>query len=922
MSGDHRRSVSGKSVAAFLFLPQFHLSYRQLSFVMPVLVRTLAVMFEQAGLIAPNHPATRYGTEGVRKIGVRGLLGEAWMTLRTNPNVTLYQWGMFSSVVLMIVFMIAGIISFVMNLVFSTAQAQIFSHPAGIDTGLGNVPTATPGILFDTQNFAEGGRTDFAIGVLDRVLRQGALGQGGAMQNALRGLMEVYNTGMLVIAGLLVFWAIISIVVDTARTGQLGGGRHNMVWAPIRIVFGLALLIPLGSTGFSSGQFMVMKLAEWGSNFGSRGWATYVDSVVGESLLIEPKLENPQSLVIDFVRLYVCTIAYNGAQNQAMGGNLTYQEAVQPLSLVPGKGLSNEGGRGQPERVYGFTDRTGASICGQVSSENPDSRAITRALNSDDKTLAEFRKRMANYKFEALGGSRGISGQARQFACAFVGGYFHETKSRAHPLVAPDAPDVLCLPEMLQEGVCGTDHGNAPTGECINQMTENFLAFMKERSDSARQLMVNYVQDDSENGFQNRIARQGWAGMGIWYHELTRVNATVAKSMDYTVSITRPTVAASDECSAVGSFFSGINPFAPGERCRRNESKAKAAEVLVNYDRWWSYVSTAYESDQGGFEDRSTDVRLTREAQVSTTAFGWDEIKSLIDTTGNKAFNYILSWIFPGEGFFLFSLGDYGSDKYPMAELAGVGSALLTAALKAGSFGVAISVIGSFATMGGWAATVAGVFMPFVFAVIIPALMLLYWIPILPWVRVVFSVITWIVSVFEAVMMVPVVALSHLSTEGEGIAGGAKTAYILWLNILLRPILTVIGFVGSILIFNTMVLYMNDTMQKTIVNAGMQSDAIERIIYTIVYVGMVYTMANSSFKLIDTMPNALSRWMGGSADVSFEDNNTDGFIAAAGNYAVGAGNTLSRGSAEAGAGLRKWYDKRKADKEGEKEKED
>ena len=103
------RSVSGKSIAAFFLLPQFWRSFEHFSDIGPIFVRTLAIMFEQAELIAKNHPGTMYGAPGVPKVRIRDLLGEAWFTLRTKQNATPYQWGMFASVVMMITTIIASI---------------------------------------------------------------------------------------------------------------------------------------------------------------------------------------------------------------------------------------------------------------------------------------------------------------------------------------------------------------------------------------------------------------------------------------------------------------------------------------------------------------------------------------------------------------------------------------------------------------------------------------------------------------------------------------------------------------------------------------------------------------------------------------------------------------------------------------------
>jgi len=204
----------------------------------------------------------------------------------------------------------------------ATAQAQIFTNPSGNgdssfnaqNTYSASSATSDPFDRFIPPAGTPAG--DYGIMMLDKVIRAGAHGQGGPLQSALQNLMLAYNTGIMVIASVIIFWMIVSIVIDTAKTGQVGGGRHNMVWLPIRIVFALALLIPLGSNGFSSGQYMVMKLAEWGSNFGSYAWSEYVKGV-GEKMAVvsSGRAEYAGEAVVSYSKMWMCRIAVNANLN-------------------------------------------------------------------------------------------------------------------------------------------------------------------------------------------------------------------------------------------------------------------------------------------------------------------------------------------------------------------------------------------------------------------------------------------------------------------------------------------------------------------------------------------------------------------------------------------------------------------------------
>ena len=133
MSESKRVKVS--SVAAFMFLPQFHLSFRGFAHIVPVFVRTVAMTFVAAGLLPNNHPATRYGVEGVRRYTFIELVAEAWFNLRST-NASVQQWGLFTAVIMMAVAVVSAFGAFILTVFFNlgaVAHAQIFSYPQDIN---------------------------------------------------------------------------------------------------------------------------------------------------------------------------------------------------------------------------------------------------------------------------------------------------------------------------------------------------------------------------------------------------------------------------------------------------------------------------------------------------------------------------------------------------------------------------------------------------------------------------------------------------------------------------------------------------------------------------------------------------------------------------------------------------------------------
>jgi hypothetical protein len=149
-------------------------------------------------------------------------------------------------------------------------------------------------------------------------------------------------------------------------------------------------------------------------------------------------------------------------------------------------------------------------------------------------------------------------------------------------------------------------------------------------------------------------------------------------------------------------------------------------------------------------------------------------------------------------------------------------------------------------------------------------------------------------------MLVPIAALAHLSTEGEGIAGGGKQAWIIWLNVLLRPILMVIGYVGGMIVLNTFFVFFTPAYITAVKSGiGGLTALFGLVFYVVLYCGVMYMVANSSFKLIDLIPSAVSKYLGGTPDTSF-DQDASGFISGTGSALGGpAAGAMSKASTKA-----------------------
>ncbi len=931
------------SVASFLFMPQVGKMFEGSSYMVPVFIRTIANLYVQAGLLPPTHPAANYGARGVEKCSFSQMMGDAWYTVRTTA-ATPYQWSIFCSVLLMMFVMISSLIVGLLNLSMtyvSTAGAQVFTGPLGPNTtdilsipALGAPCTAnTPFCRVMVASYMPGtGHADYAIDILDKMLRRGASGVAGnasPLQTSVGALMQIYNSGILVVAGIMLFWLIISVVVDIARTGQIGGGRHNLVWAPIRIVFALGMLIPLGTSGFSSGQFVVMKIAEWGSNFGTNGWNAYLAGIAKTKNILPSLLplgEDLMPLVGSYERMWVCRVAFNGYGYQAEGLAFNTPTPAQVVYLHPDTGQADAG-----RMSYAYTNDTADDICGRVIFPTGNDPALLEAANPTPPAVADpVAQASAKFKIAMdqawmkvfVGGYTGgntpntmveavpLARIANNFACGFVAQHLWGQ------VAGSGIPDVLGM-DCGQGGIatgagaapqCGSGapgSGKYPTMVCVDNPANEFDTATMTGVIGQAIYQAATAQLATLNALPVNVifGTKGWADMGSFYKSISTLTVTVNGSMKIPVHVS-----------------------APGIQDGSDNQSAKVEEVLGKFDDWWKTVpngqpgpnppancganpptpgcpTRAHHNGGCGFLGMGCVVHFVKSAAGGVASavgtgihiageavnFAKKVIPAIAGLAGDPAgaLLSVVEGLVKDEQGKTFMAIPPASDPnhvndYPLEIVSHVGTVLIDIALIIYTAITTAELVAALVPMTDIGATLASSLLAHLMSIIGDAMMmcgsiLCFYLPLLPFFRVAHAVLTWMVAVFEAVMLVPIAALAFLDTEHEGMYN--KLPFINWLDILVRPILTVIGYVGSILVFDAFFAYFQDSFGNavgaevagTTVLFHIAAMFINAVLFTLI----MYTAANTCFKMLNSIPNAFFRWIPGGSPPGFQEQGGD-----------------------------------------------
>ena len=150
---------------------------------------------------------------------------------------------------------------------------------------------------------------------------------------------------------------------------------------------------------------------------------------------------------------------------------------------------------------------------------------------------------------------------------------------------------------------------------------------------------------------------------------------------------------------------------------------------------------------------------------------------------------------------------------------------------------------------------------------LIAGAVLAYLLPALPFIRFLFAILGWIVTVVVAVLAVTVFAAAHV-TRGDGNRLATQATRLGWLflpGLILRPPLMLFGLITGYFVFLAGIGLFNEVWLPQMRDAGASGGLgpIGFLAMLTLYVMIAYGLMNASFKLIDLLPSAVLDWIGG-----------------------------------------------------------
>ena len=920
------KALKGKSILKLAVLPGifprcrelFRSGFRHIAYL-------LASLYGAMNLLPAGHPYLN--ARNIGRYGILNVIGEA-------SNHLVVRKDNIDKIIMFVVTIIGMVLLFMQFVVLALA---VVMAPALATAG---TPLSFADIFTTTNN-----ETDLAFIGLDMVfgvpgifdscialntpcssdptqqILQGTGTFPWPFHQALHSMFQIYSLGLLVVAVMILIYFVIAIIAETAQSGTPFGRRFNKVWAPLRLVVALGLLVPMAS-GLNSAQYITLYAANLGSSMATNAWLNFQNTISTASAITPPSASPTFASGTSSGN----TILGNNAQliskpnPPKVQGFLQFLHVAKTCEIV--------------EEAIGY--RVDESIMVPIETRDIRMYAV-RDNNSPPPSgpsapSCSYAASDTSLELDTLSGGSLAAG-----ACAFHffnGGdivikigernrfRYPERQGNVSPICGefvvpfpnPNTPGAFEISWQYLTTVedLFNNPASSPIPDFQTTTIDNFIrpgvdlngistdpaltysGVLSFGLPGLKYEWTNRLTQDTKTSIVNaynaaligldltynvNMQEKGWAAAGIWYNRIAEINGLF---MDAVMNYPYPT-AYPQVMEYIAEERRKVNENADGDPYSRETSEKelefednkqyqeKKYHIYYNVYRYWS-------------EDPVT----------GSGAWNTSELVGHIDPDGNPIIRAI-NFIFGTAG--LFDMRE-NADVHPLAQLSGLGKGIMNATivqLGAGLGGIAMQFGGSLIG-NSFVAQAGGVISGFTFSIasigMTAAFILYYVLPFLPFIYFFFAVIGWIKGIFEAMVGVPLWALAHIRIDGEGLPGeAAVNGYFLILEIIIRPILILFGLMASITIFAAAVQVLNDIFELVVSNlAGFNDshadgppgvtdvefyrDPIDQFFYTIIYAVICYLLAQSTFKMIDTIPNQILRWAGQSVQ-TFNDQRED-----------------------------------------------
>lgn len=838
------RNQATRAALRYAFLPGIVPRIRRLGMNFGHFAYMLALIYGSCGLIPRNHPLMDPANIG--HFGLRDVIATAANNLvLSRENID--RIAIFVAVLLAVV-MIAiqlGIIALMMAI------------------GVANAGPATNG-FFETPSAAVD--KDTALTFLQNVFGvpgffNGKDMPGLSLASSFHQMLSFYSTAMMVIAVIIVLYYVFVVVAESAQSGTPFGRRFNGVYAPLRLVLALGLLVPLPS-GLNAGQYAVLHVAKFGSGLATNAWNIFKDGLFqpanisfGDNAL-QAIAANMSGIGKAVFMNELCVAAYNARETNP-DNHMTMRKLNDGVTSTT-SGTPSAATLAHPNVVLVWT-RDATSTAVPVTDDGRNCGAVSFRYSQTSSAIV----------------NQQISAIAVKIYVEEVEAFANDIRASAALVAAANPPsstpfkaaDLKAKIEVLQGKVFDRIKNELPIKDTLASIIGAQATTLKDT---------------------------GWGDAAAWYMALASANEKIYTA----ISNAAPELASTGSQTAEGGTVD-------------------QGAWNLGFFYWDSDIAKEVRSVLN-IANETIVSKAHPQYGATTTFFSRQDCAVCLSSRGGILHGAI-DFVFPLTS--LNKLVDPATaEQLPMIKMVELGNEIVDTSMKLFGLGAlgsllegASSFLGPFGKAVGGVVGALGSAALFIAAIgLAQGFILAYLLPLMPFIYFFFAMVEWVMGVAEAVINMPLWALAHLRIEGDGLPGpGAMQGYFVLFGLLLKPILIVFALIVGFIVFNAAGFVLNtafsQALQISVDGAALGSFSV--LAYMIVYTIICYNLAMVSFKMIDQVPAQAFRWLGQS-NPHYHDGKPDpignltGAAAVAGAIITKEGTAIvSSGSAQLGAGL-------------------
>lgn len=713
---------------------------------------------------------------------------------------------------------------------------------------------------------------DVSVGILRRIFGPviDALASGAdpntvsQAASTLGSMFSVFNSGLLVVASLIVSFIAVMGAVNTAQDGEAMGKSWSSVWTPVRVVAGAGFLLPSAS-GFSFIQHVVLMLALWGVGLANSvfdkgvqagivgGALTNISAQAGYGSGAKPSESFPLYDVRKFAQQYLslsyCAYSANKIYDDSGAGGSA--PAVKADTAPDATALEDKAGA-VASKTFLIRDRNPASnlaggspFCGTVKVYSFNAAPSVPSNNSNVS--------------ETLSGSAASANQAALQAVRVAA---TSAKQAALVQLMQDIDAwVATMPYSLSQ----------PGWDTVNSQQFNVIV------DNAQQAVLtnlsNQIASDTTlsqimQSWTTSVTKDGWAMAGGFQQRLGGIREEMAK------------IYSAAPADATAPTFGGL------------PDDARAQMLANGVDAASRTIIAKADAGAGALNGTPNPAELNSVVPDSLSGLNVDSMRSGFDSRMSKFVN----WSMQGTTQILIGT-DTDVDAISRIKRVGDWMTVLSSmtlaadtALKTAITGLraAAGVVGSVKLAGtGVDLTPVGTAVwDWAMAVVVPQLAkMISWLdilafyfgtflPSLPYGIFMVVVVGWVLAVLQSVVAAPLWMVMHMRPS-QTFIGSDQQGYLLLLSLFVRPALAVLGLFAGILAADPIVDYLAKaffSMRTAIVTSqeslGWVVEFMTYKDWMVVFGFVLLPVVYMVFGLPQVLPDHVLKWIGaGVADL-------------------------------------------------------